>query len=167
MKTIVLKLPIRISDRNLPNNNKETKRKKREPKKYFLNLNVYRNLNMHVNNNLKIMFKKEVVSLLEEQGINKNLKLEAIEVYYYLFFPDKRGRDIMNVGSITDKFALDAIVEYGIVEDDNYKYIKNQSFRFGGFDEDKEGYALMIIKEVKKKDIFISTTKEIEDLINR
>lgn len=148
MKTIVLKLPIRISDRPAPDVNKESKRKKREPKKYFLNLNVYRNLNMHVNNNLKIMFKKEVVSLLEEQNINKNLKLNSIEVHYELFFPDKRGRDIMNVGSIIDKFALDAIVEYGVIEDDNYKFIKNQSFTFGGFDDNKEGYAIMTIQEV-------------------
>jgi len=151
MRIIKIKLPIRISDR--PKQEKEGKRKRREPKKYFLNLNVYRNLNMHVNNNLKIMFKKEVVKLLEEQGIEKNLKLKHIEVDYELFFPDKRGRDIMNVGSIVDKFALDAIVEYGIIEDDNYKFIKSQSFKFGGFDKNKEGYAIMTIKEVLNEDI--------------
>lgn len=140
-KVIKISLPIRMSL-------KDKKIGGKQPKNYFLNLNVYRNLNMHVNNNLKKRFKENMISILEEMNIERDLYLKQITVDYEIFFPDKRARDLMNIGSIIDKFALDTIVDYGIIDDDNHNFIKLQSFKFGGYDDKKEGYAVMTITEI-------------------
>lgn len=131
---------------------------KRKPKTFRLNLNNYNtNKPREFYNNQKRRYKKTLHEILN--GLENSEKIldtikkqgylfKKAQVDYEIFFMDKRKTDVMNVGSIVDKFALDAIVSYGILEDDNHEYITDQSFKFGGYDEEKKGYAIMTIKEV-------------------
>lgn len=117
----------------------------RKKKEHRLNLNLYRNANMHINNNIKKEYARIAHSVLP--AITTPLKQVALT--YTLFLPNKIKRDISNVLSIVDKSFCDAMVRHGIIEDDNYEFLKKITYKFGGFDEDKKGYVLIDIEEVK------------------
>jgi len=119
----------------------------RKKKTEYLNLNKYRNNHGHVNNTIKKLYKK-----IAEKKLSKVLKAntfyEYYELKYELFLPNKMHRDISNVLSIVDKSFNDAIVEFGIVEDDYYKYLQNVYYCYGGYDEEGEGYVEITVTEV-------------------
>jgi len=113
----------------------------RKKKNVYLNLNVYRNMPFHQNNTLKRLFKAEVEPILPD------FYFENFRIEYVIYLPNKLKRDIMNVGSIVDKFFCDSLVELGKVPDDNYNYLKKVSFSFGGLSDDKKGYLVATIIE--------------------
>jgi len=115
----------------------------RKKKKYFLNLNIYRNANMHVNNNIKKEYARIAHGVLPMVG----KKLEQFRLHYVLYLPNKLGRDVANVLSIVDKAFCDAVVTHGIVIDDNYTYLKDVRYSFGGFDPKGKGYVDIYIDE--------------------
>jgi len=100
-------------------------------KKYYLNLNKYRNTHYQTLNKAKVVF-KEIV----QNDINKLPSLDVIEINYLLFTGTKRLCDISNICSIVDKFFSDALVECGKLEDDNYLFLPKVSFEFGSIDKD-------------------------------
>ena len=75
-------------------------------------------------------------------------KLTNYELEYTLYLPNKLKRDISNVLSIVDKSACDALVECGVLEDDNYNHLKKVVYQYGGQDENGKGYVLLKVKEV-------------------
>lgn len=89
-------------------------------KKFALNLNVYRNAHYQVLNKAKIIFKNQLLAYYPE--IQK-IKAHQVEIGYYIERCDKRVFDTMNIISIVDKFFLDALVEFGCISDDNFKYV--------------------------------------------
>lgn len=96
-------------------------------KKGSINLNIYRNLHHHSLSYQKIAFHNAVKPLL------KNLpKLKCISIHYSICPKSKRRLDIMNIGSIVDKYFSDTLVECGIIPDDDYHHILHVSFGFGG-----------------------------------
>ena len=117
----------------------------RKKRKYFLNLNLYRNNMHHVNNNIK----KEYARIAHGVLPNLDEELEQFELEYELYLPDNRKRDISNVLSVVDKAFCDAIVTHGLVPDDNYEYLKKVTYKYGGKDPKGKGYVLITIKEVK------------------
>lgn len=58
-----------------------------------------------------------------------------VSITYTVFFGSKRKTDISNVCSIVDKYFCDALVELGKLPDDNYDYIKEITYKFGGIDK--------------------------------
>ena len=117
---------------------------KRRIKKKFLNLNLYRNAPFHENNTLKKKMKMIVAGAIEEP-----FYFECFELYYTVFLPDIRRRDISNVLSIIDKYQCDALVELGYVPDDNYHHLKKVVYEFGGVDPNGKGYVEILVKEVE------------------
>lgn len=97
-------------------------------RKYFLNLNIYRNQAFHLNNDLKKAM-KEIVKEVCPPFSFTNFRIE-----YELFLMDKRLRDISNVCCVIDKYQTDAVVELGYVPDDNYTFLKDVRYKFGGID---------------------------------
>lgn len=101
-------------------------------KNYYLNLNGYRNWQFQLNNQLKKLFKIEVAEEIR--------KLEPVDgvcsVTYTIYYPTKRAFDIDNIGSVITKFTHDALVEFGIFEDDNYNFVSEIVFRYGGVDKE-------------------------------
>lgn len=110
-------------------------------RKYFLNLNVYRNLPFQTNNKLKIAFKALVLPML------KDVKFKKYTITYTVFLPNKMKRDINNVCAVVDKFFADALVEGGVAIDDNYEFLPQVTYRFGGIAKN-DGRVLIKVTEL-------------------
>jgi len=117
---------------------------KKKKKKYYLNLNIMRNQVGHLINNVKREYARIAHGVLP----NNDTFYQHFELDYELWLPDYRKRDISNVLSIVDKNFCDALVAHGIVEDDNYEFLKKVTYRLGGIDDDRRGYVFITVKEV-------------------
>jgi CRISPR/Cas system endoribonuclease Cas6 (RAMP superfamily) len=118
---------------------------KKKKKKYYLNLNLLRNQVNHLNNNIKKEYKRIIEPL-----IPPNIYYEHFTIDYELFLPNKLKRDISNVLAIVDKNFTDAFVELRHAPDDNYEFLQEVSYKYGGYDPDKKGYVLITVKEAKE-----------------
>ena len=63
-------------------------------------------------------------------------KMEKCFLEYEIFFPNKRRTDLLNVGSIVDKFASDCLVECGYIVDDDRTVVQTVLFKDGGIDRE-------------------------------
>jgi len=111
----------------------------RKVKRYYLNLNVYRNICFQVNNNLKIKYKALISSQIA------HLKLSKFELRLTMHRKDKRRVDRANVLSIHEKFFADSLVELGCVEDDNDNYIIASHYYTGEVKKNDPHVAIEII----------------------
>lgn len=114
---------------------------KKKKKNVWLNLNNYRNWQHHLNNQLKRQF-KESVDLSHLQPCEGK-----VVISYTFYYPDARLRDIDNSMSVIAKFTQDALVESGILEDDNYLTVVEVTGRYGGI-EKANPHCLIEIKEI-------------------
>jgi hypothetical protein len=109
-------------------------RKVGEDKLIYLNQNWYRNAHHMTLNKVKELF-KEIVS--QEFGEDSpKLGKGKFSFHYRLFPGSNRAVDVMNPGSVIDKFAADALVELGVIPDDNHKILPEFRFSFGGIDKE-------------------------------
>jgi len=112
-------------------------------KKYYLNLNGYRNWHFQLNNQLKKMFK-----IVVAEDIRKLSRVDNVcKVTYTIYYPTKRAFDIDNIGSVITKFTHDALVEFEILEDDNYNFVNEIAYKFGGVDKDNPRCDVVIIEQ--------------------
>ena len=102
-------------------------------KKYFLNLNQYRNWHYQVNNKLKVLFKDILYNYNPLISTQKHDNEVSINYVYYA--PDKRNRDLMNVIAVVDKYFQDSLVVSGVIKDDNTSIIKKIKIKYGGVDK--------------------------------
>ena len=61
---------------------------------------------------------------------------EPVKIRYVLYPPTKRELDISNVLCIVDKYFCDVLVEMGLLEDDNFKFLPEVSYVFGAVDKE-------------------------------
>lgn len=112
-------------------------------KMFKCNLNVYRNTHgkslSRVKNNYKEMFR-------ESYGECSSLPSNSCRIHYTIYFPNNRAADLMNVGSVVDKFASDCLTEFGYIEDDNRRILKKVSFEDGGIDRENPRAELELIE---------------------
>jgi hypothetical protein len=98
-------------------------RKTKKDKVVALNLNTYRNLHFHVNNEVKRIY---------EETIKDQVKLLKpslpISLFFQLYRKSKRKIDSSNVYCIVEKFFCDALVKYNIIPDDNDNYIDTRTY---------------------------------------
>lgn len=111
-----------------------------------LNLNVYRNLHYRTLTALKHKAQDHGKKLLREAKVPP---LGRIRLRYQVFIKIKRELDISNVCSIVDKFFSDTLQYAGIIEDDNWKFIDDVSFGFGGLST--EEHVLVTITEIEPR----------------
>lgn len=111
-----------------------------------LNLNVYRNLHYRSLTALKHKFQDHGKKLILAEAIPP---LGRITLRYQVFIKTKRELDIANVCSIVDKFFSDTLVHSNIIEDDNWKFLDDVSFGFGGFTDNE--YVLVTITEIEPR----------------
>lgn len=95
-------------------------------KNISMNLNIYRNLHPQINNKAKVNFK----SMMANQ-ILKLPCLNRIKIQYTLYPKTNRKVDVSNVCSVVDKFLCDSLVVLGKLEDDNYQFVPEVTYRFG------------------------------------
>jgi Holliday junction resolvase RusA-like endonuclease len=115
-------------------------------KTYYLNLNGYRNWQFQLNNQLKKTFKIEVAERVRELTPVTG----TCRITYTIYYPTRRLFDIDNIGSVVTKFTHDALVEFGILEDDNYKIVEEIVYRFGGIDKD-DPRCDVVIEEIQNE----------------
>lgn len=100
----------------------DIERKTMKDKRYYINMNTYRNLHHRVNG----MLKKKYLEAIREQL--EGIKIETpCEIIYRVIKPSKRRLDKMNVVSVTSKYLLDAITELGCWEDDSDDFVKKET----------------------------------------
>lgn len=110
-----------------------------------LNLNIYRNLHFYQLSYQKNAFHKKMQPAL--RGLPKLGKVKL----HYEIHPKTQGRlDTMNVGSVVDKFFSDALVESGVIEDDDYNNVVFNSFCFGSVSP-KDPHVLVTITEIEPR----------------
>jgi len=117
---------------------------------YFFTLPIYGVVKQTKNNrNLAITFnwgrcahyrtygqaKKKFKSMIESQ-LNRLDKIEGKLVISYTYYAKKNGTDTDNFVSIVKKFFQDALVERGLIDDDNTNYIIESREKFGGVDRE-------------------------------
>ena len=62
-------------------------------------------------------------------------KYKTLVPHYTLYFKGNRKKDIDNYTAPLHKFLMDALVEGGVIEDDNYDYVTGFSTKFGGIED--------------------------------
>ena len=93
----------------------------RIPKKVSMNLNWYRNAHYRDLTKAKKMFSRQMIEQLH------GIQIETpVEITYQVFKPRNMTMDKMNVVSVTSKFLLDALTEYGVWIDDNDNHVKTE-----------------------------------------
>lgn len=117
-------------------------------KKYFyLNLNQYRNTHYQILNKAKTVFAELVSPLLKDIP-----HLNKCSFKYIYYAPSKRETDISNICSVVDKFFSDVFVSAGKLIDDNYKYLDEVTYAFGGIDPNNPRVEVVItLKESNMK----------------
>lgn len=110
-----------------------------------LNLNIYRNLHFRSLSYQKNAFHKKMNPLLS--GLPRLGKVSL----HYEINPKSQGRlDTMNVGSIVDKYFSDALVEAGVILDDDYTNVIFNSFKFGSVCPN-DAHVLVTITEIEPR----------------
>jgi len=100
--------------------------------KVALNLNTYRNLYYQTSNTAKHL----LLSIIKRDcRIEGNLSNPPYEFIYTIYRKDNRRSDVMNWGSVIDKFVSDALVTLGYLADDNTDIIKKVTVIDGGIDK--------------------------------
>ena len=69
-----------------------------------------------------------------------------VKIRYTVYFKDNVKRDLLNFVSVVDKFVLDALVNRGVIKDDNYKYVIGYSVAYGGKSDSNQ--VIMEIQEI-------------------
>lgn len=125
--TVTLESPIRIV----------LERVTKADRKMALNLNSFRNNHHAVNNSVKRAYHELMLPVVEGafHGVSVGT---PIRIDYSLFVGTRKKLDISNVLCIVDKNFQDVLVEAGIIEDDNYDYVTDVRFKFGGYDKGNE-----------------------------
>ena len=111
-------------------------------KKYYINMNQYRNWRFAVSNAIKVKYKEIVSPQFEGLIINAPIKLT-----FTLHRNDKRKGDRANVLSIHEKFFCDALVEAGCIPDDNDDFIVSTTYVTGQI-LPKKGRVIITIEEL-------------------
>ena len=116
-------------------------RKTCEDKRVMLNLNIYRNAHHMTLNQAKVEM-KEHVFLAVPKGML--IPLPPFRFTYTIFPATGRAFDLGNVASIIQKFTDDALIELGVIKDDNYKIVREVVYRFGEIDKANPRAELLI-----------------------
>ena len=106
-----------------------------------LSVNWYRNAHHRESNTAKIEFKRLVKPQVEVfDPIDSK-----VHIKYVYYSASARLSDLDNFVGTVKKFFQDAIVECGLLEDDNTDFIVMNSEKFGGIDRDNPRVEAFII----------------------
>ena len=121
--------------------------RKKGDRKWILNQNNYRNTHYITLNNVKKIYKDLVSVAFQGWLLDDNYHNDPKPpfIFTYTLYPDSNRRmDVSNVCSVVDKFASDALIELGIISDDNHKIVSAINYRFGKVDKENPRVELCI-----------------------
>lgn len=106
-------------------------RKTMPDKKYIINLNNTKSRQYIVLNQIKAAYKEAIRSQLEGVKLKPRVR---VDLTYWK--PTNRRSDRSNVLCVHEKFALDAVVELGCLEDDSDEFIAHTHYYGGELDRE-------------------------------
>lgn len=109
--------------------------------KFILNLNNFRNTHYRTLTTAKKKYQEAIVQQL--QGRNKIRRRNLLLEYTY-YHGNARRVDVANPCSIIDKFTCDALVESGVLPDDNTDYITEVRYKNARIDRENPRAELRI-----------------------
>ena len=128
-------------------------KKTKADEKVILNLNTTRNMDRFKLGKVKNIFYDQFKPEMDRVKVEYNLKLlSKVHFYKKVFKTDfqpefklrytitaanKRKFDIANMLSIIDKFACDCLVKDGFMPDDNWEYLTEVTYAFGGLAKER------------------------------
>lgn len=148
MQPLVLHLPLRIRNRV------------KTESYFYINMNEYRNAPYHELSDMKIKFAEAV-----QAQIAPLPQFDWVEFDYILFPGSAREIDTNNVCSIVDKFFCDAFVKAGKLPDDNYKYLRKSTFRFGEIDRNNARVELHITGQIRSEQVQLQALLDHNDFM--
>jgi len=111
---------------------------------HWLNMNKVFNMHHQVRNQVKKIFTEACLLMLLGKP-----KMKRCRITYTIYKPTRRRYDVMNVASVVDKFFQDALVESGVLEDDNYVIVPEVVGRHGGIDKNNPRVEVLV-EELKE-----------------
>ena len=107
-----------------------------------INLGWYRNAHYQTSNNIKRKFKEHIAPQFD--GLEPITGQVSIHFTYYA--ARNNSPDLDNFTSVAKKFFQDAMVELGLIPDDNINYIVETSESYGGIDRERPRVEAIITK---------------------
>lgn len=98
-------------------------RKTMKDKKYILNLNNYRNWHRISSGHVKDAY----TGMMGEQ-MREVWPLDKISLTFKYFRGSRRSCDRANIYAIHEKFFCDALVHWGVIEDDSDEFIEQSTY---------------------------------------
>ena len=112
-------------------------------KKSAVSVNWYRNAHYRDSNNAKKEFKRQIQDQLDQFD-----KIPTpIKIKYTYYAARNNSPDLDNFVGTVKKFFQDALVESGLIEDDNVNFIVENSEKYGGIDKDDPHVKAVIISK--------------------
>lgn len=102
-------------------------------KKFSPNLNQYRNAHYRTLSKVKKDYAKIITDQLDTLDVLP--RFNKVSVLFISYPPTRRRTDPDNL-VVHLKFAMDAIVSRGVLEDDHYGIVKELKFKFGEIDKE-------------------------------
>ena len=121
----------------------------RKGKVLKLSMNVFKRMHWGSQNKCKQDYHD-----LVEGFVDSLPKFKWLKPSYTLYFEGNRVKDLDNYWFPCHKFLMDALVEKGKIQDDNYKYVKGFDVEFGDAGKDVEDYYVVELtgEELDEKD---------------
>lgn len=104
-------------------------RKTKKPRRIYLNLNVYRNLNPFINGQAKIIYTEQMLKSMKGNRIDRKFNM-----VFKLFKKSNRG-DSSNTYCIVEKFFCDALIHHGVIKNDDDSFIGWKRYEESGVDK--------------------------------
>lgn len=111
-------------------------RKRTVDKRFWLNLNVYRNAHYQILDAAKKSFAEMVLGAVADAGLRLGTRLDTPVEMIYTLYPKINYRvDIGNVLSVVQKFTEDALVSLRFLPEDNHTVIQRVTHIYGRVDK--------------------------------
>ena len=117
-------------------------RKTMPDRKYIINKNNERNWHYIVSNKIKQVYKEALREQLEGLTFTYPIKLKLV-----YFKASNRRSDRTNVLSQHEKFAADAMVEFGCIPDDNDDVILSSHYSGGTLDRENPRVEIRVVQD--------------------
>ncbi len=111
-----------------------------KPRRFYFNLNNYRNWHFQVCNKVKAAYKEIMAPKV------RGVILGRTYLTFTLHRGDKRKVDRANILSIHEKFFCDALVECGCLADDDDSFIDSTHYYTGNIDKENPRVDIGIIE---------------------
>ena len=115
-------------------------------KKFIININNMRTTHYRVQAKAKRVYTQLMRQLLSDCPI-----FGKVEVEFVMFPGSMRKMDLDNVCGGHAKYFLDALQEWGKLEDDNYNYVKGIHYYFGEVQKDNPRVEVTITEYVSER----------------